>query len=736
MSTRSSVSSTRHAIEFFASCPKGLEFLLARELEQLGADSVTETVAGVSFCGGMEVAYRSCLWSRLASRILLRLGEIASETKEQLYQGVRTFSWDEHLDRDNSFRIDFTGSTPDINHTRFGAQVVKDAIVDQLRDDHGWRPSVQASNPDLRINVHARGKNAFVSIDLSGQSLHQRGYRLEAGEAPLKENLAAALLLRAGWPELAREGGSLLDPMCGSGTILIEGAMMAADIAPGLLRTRFGFDRWMGHVPKVWREVLEEARERRQAGVAAVQTQIVGFEGLSSVVHRAKSNLERVGLSKLVKVQQRELKDFQLDDEVKPGLVLCNPPYGERMGDEASLVYLYQHLGEKLKSHCPGWEAGIFTGAPELARSLGMGPKKSYSLYNGALPCKLFLYDIRERQAVQENVSRKAEVDSAGAVEPAQAYRSEGAIMFANRLKKNLRILGKWARKSKVECYRLYDADMPEYALALDVYRDWAHVQEYAAPASIDEEKARKRLLEALGVIPEVLGIPPEHVVFKRRERQSGSSQYNRQSEEGRMMEVEEGGCRLLVNLKDYLDTGLFLDHRSMRMRIQEEAKGKKFLNLFCYTATATVHAAMGGATSSTSVDLSNTYLGWGRKNLALNGLSERRHRMERADCLQWIERDKNDYDLIFIDPPTFSNSARMEGVFDVQRDHRQLINLAMDRLNEGGTLYFSNNFRRFKLDDKLSERFEVKEITRQTIGRDFERRPGIHRSWMIKHRE
>lgn len=722
---------TERSNELFASCPKGLELLLAKELEQLGAESVKETVAGVSFQGSLEVAYRSCMWSRLASRILLRLGEIDSTTKDKLYDGVRSFEWDDHLGNDSSFRVDFSGSTPDINHTRFGSQLVKDAIVDQLRDDHGWRPSVSASNPDVRINVHARDKTAFVSIDLSGQSLHQRGYRLEAGEAPLKENLAAALLIRAGWPEKLKEGATLLDPMCGSGTILIEGAMMAADMAPGLLRPRFGFDRWMGHIPKLWIKVLEEARERRKQGLANVQSQIIGFEGLGSVAHRAKSNLERVGLSKLVSVRQQELKDFSLEEEVKPGLVLCNPPYGERMGDEASLVYLYKHLGEKLKQVCPGWEAGIFTGAPELAKSLGMGPKKSYALFNGALPCKLFLYDIREKQ--QQPTTRKEEVSQQ---KKTVTFVSEGATMFANRLRKNLRLNGKWARKSEIECYRLYDADMPEYALAVDLYRDWAHVQEYAPPRSINEDKARERLLEALSVIPEALGIPDEQVVFKRRERQSGTSQYTRQAEDGRMMEVKEGGCRLLVNLKDYLDTGLFLDHRLMRMRIQKEAQGKNFLNLFCYTATASVHAAMGGASSTTSVDLSNTYLGWGRKNLALNGLSERRHRLERSDCLKWLERDKNEYDLIFMDPPTFSNSKKLEGVFDVQRDHAHLIKLAMRRLRPGGTLYFSNNFRKFKLDEKLEQQYGVKEITQETIDKDFQRRAGIHRSWMITHNQ
>ena len=724
-----STSSGNPSLELFASCPKGLEYLLAEELTTLGADSVKETVAGVSFQGSLEIAYKSCLWSRLASRILLRLGEINSNTKENLYDGVRTFEWDDHLGNDSSFRVDFSGSTPDINHTKFGSQVVKDAIVDQLRDEHGWRPSVNASNPDLRINVHARGKTAFVSIDLSGQSLHQRGYRLEAGEAPLKENLAAALLLRAGWPELAKEGKPLLDPMCGAGTLLIEGAMMAADMAPGLLRARFGFDRWMGHVPKIWMTVLEEAKERRTAGLAAVTSPIIGFEGLGSVAHRAKSNLTRVGLAKLVSVRQQELKDFEVEKELQPGLILCNPPYGERMGDEASLIYLYKHLGEKLKAQCPGWEAGIFTGSPKLAKNLGMGPKKTYALFNGALPCKLFLYDLRDREQREATTQQQ---EQQRPEDRQVTFVSEGATMFANRLKKNLRLLGKWARKAEIECYRLYDADMPEYALAVDLYKDWVHVQEYAAPKSIDEEKAKERLLEALTVIPEALGIPEKQVVFKRRERQSGSSQYTRQNDQGDLLEVNEGGCRLLVNLHDYLDTGLFLDHRPMRTRIQQEAKGKRFLNLFCYTATATVHAAMGGAVSSTSVDLSNTYLGWGRKNLALNGLSERRHRLEREDCMKWIEKDDNEYDLIFIDPPTFSNSKKLEGVFDIQLEHRKLIELAMKRLSADGVLYFSNNFRRFKFDSELEKLFDVTEISSKTIDRDFQRRKAIHRSWRI----
>lgn len=716
-------------LTLFASCPRGVESLLAAELKELGASDVAETVAGVSFAGNLELAYKTCLWSRLASRILLRIGEIDSSDKHMLYQGIQSFDWDEHLDQGSSLRVDFNGATPDITHTRFGSQFVKDAIVDQLRDRHGWRPSVSNSNPDLRINVHARDKRVFVAIDLSGQSLHERGYRLEAGEAPLKENLAAAILYRAGWPEVAGQGGTLLDPMCGSGTLLIEGAMMAADIAPGLLRLRYGFDKWMGHVPKLWLSVLEEARERRTAGLSAMKSTIIGYEGLPKIVGRARANLQRAGLSKRVTIQQQELANLEVDTGIEPGLVIANPPYGERMGDETSLVYLYKHLGEKLKQQTPGWQAGIFTSSQALARSLGMGPKKSYTLFNGTLSCKLFLYDIRERQPDQPG---KAKPES---TKPAAVFKAStpGGEMFANRLRKNLRLMGKWVKKEGIECYRLYDADMPEYAVAVDIYKDWVHVQEYAAPKSIDEDKAHQRLLEALEVIPGVLGIPEKQVVFKRRERQSGKRQYEKLEQSGDMLEVKEGQCRLLVNLRDYLDTGLFLDHRKMRLRIAREAEGKDFLNLFCYTGTATIHAAVGGAASTTSVDLSNTYLGWARKNLLLNGLVDRKHRLEQADCVEWLKQEKRQYDLIFMDPPTFSNSKRMRDVFDIQEVHVELINLAMARLRKGGVLYFSNNFRRFQLADELSQQFKVEEITASTLDRDFQRRPGIHRCWCIQ---
>ncbi len=720
--------------ELYLTCPKSLEGLLLEEARGLGLEEAREQVAAVRGQASMETAYRLCLWSRLANRVLLVIARFPLSNAEELYQGVHAIDWHEHLLPSGSLAVEFSGRGAGIDNTHFGALKVKDAIVDKLRTAQGERPSVDKLNPDLRVHLRLERGEAIVSLDLSGHSLHQRGYRLQQGAAPLKENLAAAVLIRAGWPQLAAEGAALSDPMCGVGTLLIEAGLMAADIAPNLRRQQWGFTHWLGHVPALWQKLHEEAQARAQAGLAKPPLWIRGYEADPRLITPARNNIERAGLADWVKIYQGELATFEpRPDQGQHGLLVCNPPYGERLGDEASLLYLYQHLGERLRQSCLGWQAAIFTGAPELGKRMGLRSHKQYALFNGALPCKLLLMRIEPEQFVTS--ARPAENTPPLAGESNTAARlSEGGQMFANRLQKNLKTLGKWAKKAGVECYRLYDADMPEYALAIDLYRDWVHVQEYAAPRSIDPEKAQTRLLDALAAIPVALGIPSERVVIKRRERQAGTRQYERQAAQGQFMEVTEGGVRLLVNLTDYLDTGLFLDHRPMRLRIQQEAAGKRFLNLFCYTATATVHAAKGGARSTTSVDLSKTYLDWARRNLALKGFSER-HRLEQGDVMHWLAEDRGEYELIFIDPPTFSNSKRMEGVFDVQRDHVQLLDLAMARLAAGGTLYFSNNFRKFQLDDSLQQRYAVEEISAQTLDADFARNPKIHRAWRLRTR-
>ncbi len=721
--------------------PKGLETLLLDEAAGLGLQDGRSHVSTVHGRATLETAYRLCLWSRLANRVLLVLGCFRVDTPDALYEAVCSIDWSEHLLPSGSLAVEFSGHGSGIDNTHFGALKVKDAIVDSLRAQSGQRPSVDKVEPDVRIHARLERGELMLSLDLSGFSLHQRGYRLQQGAAPLKENVAAALLLRAGWPRIAAEGGALSDPMCGVGTFLVEAGMMAADIAPNLKRETWGFSKWLGHIPAIWKKLHAEAEERAAIGLARPPLWIRGYEADPRLIQPARNNIERAGLADWVRVYQGELATFEpRPDQGQRGLVICNPPYGERLGDEASLLYLYQHLGERLRTHCEGWEAGVFTGAPDLCKRMGLRSHKQYAFWNGALPCKLLLFRVQSEQFVTgrnevtpptTRLLNGVPVERPPAVRTEPARLSEGGQMFANRLQKNLKTLGKWAKKAGVECYRLYDADMPEYALAVDMYRDWVHVQEYAAPRSIDPEKAKARLLDALAAIPQALDMDPARVVIKRRERQAGKKQYERHNQQGQFMEVAEGGVKLLVNLTDYLDTGLFLDHRPMRVRLQKEAAGKRFLNLFCYTATATVHAAKGGARTTTSVDLSKTYLDWARRNLALNGFSEK-NRLEQSDVMEWLARDNGEYDLIFIDPPTFSNSKRMEGVFDVQRDHVHLLDLAMARLAKGGVLYFSNNFRKFQLDEVLAQRYRVEEVSAQTLDPDFARNAKIHRAWRL----
>ncbi|MCH8497631.1 MAG: bifunctional 23S rRNA (guanine(2069)-N(7))-methyltransferase RlmK/23S rRNA (guanine(2445)-N(2))-methyltransferase RlmL [Marinobacter sp.] len=716
---------------FFVSCPKGLEYLLGDELTALGLQWVRNAPAGVWVQGTLTDGYRACLWSRLANRVVLHLAEVDGRTGDTLYDGIKTIDWHQHLAPDGRFRVQFAGQNQEIRNTLFGVQRAKDAVVDSLRSASGQRPSVDVERPDITVSVHLHRDKAQVGLDLSGQSLHMRGYRLDKGLAPLKENLAAALLIRADWPQIAAAGGSLLDPMCGSGTLLIEGALMALDHAPGLLRTQFGFEHWLGHDAEAWQTLLMEARTRAEQGRAGFRNAIHGYDEDPRVIDTAHKNIERAGLTGLIQVARRRLVDFQPDPGfAEQGLLLTNPPYGERLSERQALPALYESLGQIARDHLAGWRMGVFTGVPEMGRSIGLRSDKQYKLFNGKLPAQLLLFRVEARQAMTPRAPLMPGETRPRIANPARAE------MLANRLRKNLKALGQWARKQDISCYRLYDADMPEFALAIDLYEGRVHVQEYAAPKSVEPEAAQERWAEALAVIAEVLEVKPQDMVCKQRQRQAGTSQYERQDRSGEFFTVTEAGCRLRVNLKDYLDTGLFLDHRPARRWVQAQAAGKRFLNLFCYTGAATVHAVVGGARSSLSLDMSKTYVAWASENLRLNGADESRHKVMQADCLKWLaEPAREMFDLIFLDPPTFSNSARMEGVLDVQRDHETLVRQAMDRLTPDGLLIFSNNYRRFKLAEALAEDFEVEDVTQASLDKDFQRNSRIHQCWKIRHR-
>ena len=720
--------------EFFAACPRHVPDLLAGELRALGLNVTREHPAGVSFTGMLRDGYLACLASRTASRVLLTLGVVPLDTPEAMYEAIRALPWEEHLAPDGTLAIDVVGQGPDwLRHTQFAAQKSKDAIVDRLRERSGARPSVDLVDPDLRLNLSLMRRHASLAIDLSGAPLHRRGYRQSGVEAPLKENLAAALLLRCGWPAIAADGGAFADPMCGSGTLVIEAALMAADVAPGLLRRRFGFERWRQHRPDLWADLREAALARRRPGAVSAG-RFRGYDRDQAAIRAALANSGRCGVGDNIVFERRDLAHCQPAAQPS-GLVLVNPPYGARLEEVATLEPLYALLGRKLLECFPGWEAGVLTGHPPLGRAMRVRAYRTHTFFNGAIECRLLRFELKPESVEPDpETARRARLEAARA--------RPGAGMFGNRLRKNLARLEAWAQRADVACFRVYDADMPEYAFAIDLYGNdqrWAYVQEYAAPATVSQDAARGRRDEVLAVLPGVLGLPAERIVLRVRRRQKGGEQYEKLGEAAQFHAVREGGYRFLVNFTDYLDTGLFLDHRLTRQRVGELAAGRTFLNLFAYTGTATVYAAGAGATSSTTVDMSRTYLDWARRNLALNGLDAPQHGFVQADCLAWLEEQgaapRRRYDVIFVDPPTLSRSKRMEREFDVQRDHPRLLAMAARLLDPGGVIVFSNNFQKFRLDPAVHEAFEVEDLTRATLPEDFARNPRIHVCFLLKPR-
>ena len=473
---------------------------------------------------------------------------------------------------------------------------------------------------------------------------------------------------------------------------------------------------------------MAEAQERKVKGLENLELDIRGYDANPRVLEYTTQNIENAGLDDHIRLAHKPLDQFG-KPTAEHGLLLTNPPYGERLGEIDDLIPLYQKLGLVLQKNFQGWKAAVFTGNVDLGRETDLTPTKQYNLFNGTIPCKLLVFE--------DMTSKSAKIAARLSVPAPAQELTEGATMVLNRLKKNQRRLDGWRKKSDISCYRLYDADIPEYAVAVDVYDQSVYVQEYAPPNTISEKVARERFAEIKQAVKAFSINYRGKTHYKERRRQKGDSQYERTSEGASdIIEVNEGRAQFEVNLSDYLDTGLFLDHRPVRSIIANIVKGKSFLNLFCYTAAASVQAALAGAKSSLSIDMSNTYLDWAGRNFELNDLNPNHHEVLRADCLKWLETETEQYDVIFLDPPTFSNSKKMDTVLDVQRDHGDLIRATMAKLSPGGTLIFSNNFRKFKMDELTERQFSCENITPQTLDMDFERNPRIHNVWVITRRD
>lgn len=727
-------------MRYFAQTAANINDITASEAQKLGADKVKIVPGGVQFHADLETGYRFCMWSRTASRLLLEIdpavegrAPIQVTDKDSLYDAAYAAAWDEHMTPDMTFAVTTTANKVKwLKDTQFGSLRVKDAIVDYMRHKYQSRPDVDSKHPNVLFHLHLDGKKAFFYVVFSGQGMHKRGYRSQTGEAVLKEHLAASVVMRSGIKGPSPKFDTILDPFCGMGTIPIEAAMIAADIAPGLLNhQKFGFYSWLGHIPAVWQRVLEEAEARAAAETAVPQ--ILAWDIDSQSVEAAAEHARTAGVDRYISFKQQDFT--QITEEFLPdteSIIITDPPYGMRMGSNLMIERLYDKIGKVLPAYFPGWKAHILCGNPEILSVIHLKPSAVNVVYNGPIKCSLVHYDVFGA-AKRDEMIQKAEDRKQARL---NAPLDERAQMCANRMKKNKRMLKAFLKREEVTSYRLYDADIPEFAAAVDVYENtWVHVQEYAPPREIDPQKAEQNLSKLVDAVNRATEIPYEDIYIKQRRQQKGLNQYDKIASRGQNFIMHEHGLKFLVNFADYLDTGIFLDHRPARKLIMESSSKCRFLNLFAYTGTATVHAAAGGALSTVTVDTSATYLKWAEENMRINGFSGMNHMYEKEDCITWLKSNRDKFDLIFLDPPTFSNSKSRKEIFDVQFSHRGLIMLAMKHLTPNGMLIFSNNFRKFVLDASLEEMYKVEDITEASIPDDFKRNNKIHRCWTFKHK-
>ncbi|AXA33859.1 bifunctional 23S rRNA (guanine(2069)-N(7))-methyltransferase RlmK/23S rRNA (guanine(2445)-N(2))-methyltransferase RlmL [Francisella adeliensis] len=712
---------------YFASCAKGLEILLKEELARLDIIAY-EKLAGVEFEGTLEQAYKACIHSRLASQVMLKIATQKVETQEELYNFISDIHWDTYFDVDKNFKIAVSGKHYDFNNTMFVSQKTKDAIVDQFRHKTNERPNIETENPDNIIKLHLNKHFVNVFLCLNIDSLHKRTYRQHQAEAPLRESLAAAILLKAGWlDELQKEQPILVDPMCGSGTILIEAALMAKNIAPLLLNKSFKIFDSKLHDEELFSSLILEAQKAVKPTNAIIQ----GYDIDNNVLDKASKNIYQADVDDVVNIKRQDIRDIEnVFDSV--GLIVTNPPYGERLYSNQidELLDIFNAFGHTLGEDFGGWKVAILTSFSDCIKEMELRTTKRNKFYNGAIETILYQIDINKHAVFKH----ESQLEKNIRIAENAATKSDEHIDFGNKLQKNLKNLKPWLKQTGVECYRLYDADIPTFSVAVDIYNENVFLQEYRADATIDQNIAKQRFYQAIYQIHKTLGIAYENIHTRVRQRQKGKDQYQKEDNQNNFFVINEVNAQFYVNFEDYLDTGIFLDHRKIRQIVAKESKNKSLLNLFSYTCTASVHAALKEA-KTTSVDMSNTYLDWGKRNFTLNNIDTSKHEFIQSDCIGWLKSNTQKFDVIFLDPPTFSNSKRMDDTLDVQRDHEMLVNLAMNSLTKDGVLYFSNNYRRFKMSQEVLDRYNCENIDEKCLSRDFLSNKNIHNCWKIKYK-
>ncbi|MCA9246702.1 MAG: bifunctional 23S rRNA (guanine(2069)-N(7))-methyltransferase RlmK/23S rRNA (guanine(2445)-N(2))-methyltransferase RlmL [Planctomycetales bacterium] len=731
--------------EYIVACAVGVESLVAHELRSLGYGELCVENGRVRLQEGLSALCRMNLWLRTADRVQIALGRFSANDFGELFDRTYELPWDAWIQADMAFPVAGRSHGSQLSSVPACQKIVKKAIVEKLLKAHA-ASSLPETGAKVQVEVILKNDEATLVIDTTGPSLHKRGYRTRNGPAPLKETLAAALVQLSFWkPERP-----LLDPFCGSGTIPIEAAMIARRMAPGLRRS-FAAESWPAVPPQWWNAARDEARQLEQPDL---EQRVLGTDIDPGVLRQARRHAQNAGVFESVHFEPKAFVD--LSSQRKYGCLIANPPYGERLSSERETVELYRTMPLVLR-RLPSWSHYILTSHPQFERIVGQPANRRRKLYNGRIACTYFQFH-GPKPGELANVDEVANAPKAssellgteftpathspcsGSPAPARpvfggltAKAREQAELFRNRLTKRARHLRRWPTKFGVTCYRLYERDIPEIPLIVDRYDDDLHLAEFDRPHERTPAEHADWLELMVATACDVLELPRDRAFLKLRARQRGLSQYEKTADQNAVRVVQEGGLRFEVNLSDYLDTGLFLDHRQTRAMFREESDGKRVLNLFGYTGAFSVYAAAGGAIATTTVDLSPVYLAWAARNMNLNEFHSPSHCRIRSDAMEFLNESPREqvFDLAIVDPPTYSNSKRTDEDWDLQMRHEAMFARLTERMTPGGVIYFSHHSRRFKLADQLPGIASVREISRQTVPEDF-RNLRIHRCWRM----
>jgi len=811
------------SFDLIAACAFGLEAVVRRELDGLGIQATIGESGRIHFQGDASTVCQTNLWLRTADRVLIRVAEFPAADFEALFETTKQICWSELLPPDAAFPVTGRSIKSTLTSVPACQRAVKRAIVDALRRDHQTE-ELPETGPEYKIDIAILKDVATLTLDTTGRSLHRRGYRTHISQAPLKETLAAAMVLLSFW----RSGRPLIDPFCGSGTIPIEAARIGRNMAPGRHR-EFACEAWSDFPADMWQAAREAADT---AVLEPLEEKLLGSDIDHRALKAARENAERAGVASDIHFQAMSMQS--VTSKRRFGCLVTNPPYGQRIGRDYDLELLYQTIPNVLRK-LPTWSHYFLTAFPGFERTLGRTADRRRKLYNGRIECTYFQYhgpkpvtgkgvepnnpnedlsaDTTDSPQPRDTLSVAAPPDAAEQgpwpkpdaaeqgpwpkpdaaeqspwpepdaaeqspwPEPDAVEQSPGpepdakpetddnaslarkastskpyihaagdaafgqlgdkayaqAELFAVRLKKRAKHLRRWPSKRGITCLRLYERDVPEIPLIVDRYEDHLHITEYERPHERDPAEHANWLDLMVETAASALEISASHVHFKSRLRQKGKTQHQKIAETNERIEVQEGGLKFLINLQDYVDTGLFLDHRVTRQMVRDIAAGKNFLNLFAYTGSFSVYAAAGGAKETTTVDLSRAYLDWAWENMRLNGFKGNQHRFVASDVSQFIREQPQieTYDLVVLDPPTFSNSKRTETDWNIQKDAIPLLAGLLPLVRTGGVIYFSTNFRRFKLDETALPLSEIHEISSQTVPEDYRNRR-IHRCWRL----